>query len=308
MPDHHVAGATRYRHRAQCVQVLFLRVRVRRQVRQPLRQVPVEAGHQGQRALLGRRVGQIEDALRVERQRLRKIEIPVQVGAGERRIRALENTAYFEVVTADDRPVFRVGPGGVRVYNAQGMAVAAIGTSDNGGYFSGRSTAGFGDGSIGASGVRAGVRLMETDLSRLELSFQNGRGSIRVPAGSGTIVGVGQTATGAGALIVGTIPGHLRLSLTVTDGRAMAAANGEGDSGGIALVELMDFGSAAEELAALVPELEGDEKFDALMALGHAYVWTERDEDVLATVKTASALLPEVDDDTALRTSRPNES
>ncbi len=155
----------------------------------------------------------------------------------ERRIRALENTAYFEVVTADDRPVFRVGPGGVRVYNAQGMAVAAIGTSDNGGYFSGRSTAGFGDGSIGASGVRAGVRLMETDLSRLELSFQNGRGSIRVPAGSGTIVGVGQTATGAGALIVGTIPGHLRVSLTVTDGRAMAAANGEGDSGGIALLE-----------------------------------------------------------------------
>ncbi|HZO63225.1 MAG TPA: adenylate/guanylate cyclase domain-containing protein [Gaiellaceae bacterium] len=67
----------------------------------------------------------------------------------------------------------------------------------------------------------------------------------------------------------------------------------------IALVEIADYGRAAEELAALVPELEGQQKLDALIALGHAYVWTERDEDVLATVEAAAALLPEVDDETA---------
>ncbi len=68
---------------------------------------------------------------------------------------------------------------------------------------------------------------------------------------------------------------------------------------GIALVEIADYVRAAEELAELVPELEGQQKLDALIALGHAYVWTERDEDVLTTVEEAGVLLSEVDDETA---------
>ncbi len=68
---------------------------------------------------------------------------------------------------------------------------------------------------------------------------------------------------------------------------------------GIALVEIADYVRAAEELAALVPELEGQQKLDGLIALGHAYVWTERDEDVLGTVEAAGALLSDVDDETA---------
>jgi tetratricopeptide (TPR) repeat protein len=68
---------------------------------------------------------------------------------------------------------------------------------------------------------------------------------------------------------------------------------------GIALVELSDFESAADELAALVPELEGSERLDALIGVGHAYVWTEQEAEVLATVEAAAALLPQVDDATA---------
>jgi class 3 adenylate cyclase/tetratricopeptide (TPR) repeat protein len=68
---------------------------------------------------------------------------------------------------------------------------------------------------------------------------------------------------------------------------------------GIALVELADFESAANELAALIPELEGQERLDALLAAGNAYVWTEREDDVFATVRAAAALLPQVEDQTA---------
>ena len=68
---------------------------------------------------------------------------------------------------------------------------------------------------------------------------------------------------------------------------------------GIALVELADYEGAAEELAALVPELEGQDLLDALIALGHAYVWTEREEDALATAASAAAAVAEVGDATA---------
>jgi class 3 adenylate cyclase/tetratricopeptide (TPR) repeat protein len=68
---------------------------------------------------------------------------------------------------------------------------------------------------------------------------------------------------------------------------------------GIAFVELADYAPAAEELAELVPELEGREKLEALMALGHAYLWTERDEDTLETAAQAAPLAEEVGDESA---------
>ena len=67
----------------------------------------------------------------------------------------------------------------------------------------------------------------------------------------------------------------------------------------IALVELWDMERAAEELAALVPELEGQQRLDALVALGHAYVWTERDTETLATAAEAAAMLDQVEDESA---------
>ena len=68
---------------------------------------------------------------------------------------------------------------------------------------------------------------------------------------------------------------------------------------GIALVELWDMERAADELSALVPDLAGQERLDALIALGHAYVWTEQDADTLATADAAAALVEEVDDESA---------
>jgi class 3 adenylate cyclase/tetratricopeptide (TPR) repeat protein len=68
---------------------------------------------------------------------------------------------------------------------------------------------------------------------------------------------------------------------------------------GLALAHLADYTRAAEELAELAPELEGQEKLDALIGLGHAYVWTERDEDTLTTAEAAAALAEEVDDPSA---------
>jgi class 3 adenylate cyclase/tetratricopeptide (TPR) repeat protein len=68
---------------------------------------------------------------------------------------------------------------------------------------------------------------------------------------------------------------------------------------GIALVELADYERAAEELGSLVPELSGQERLDALIALGHATLWTERDADTLAVAEQATRLLEEVEDPTA---------
>ena len=68
---------------------------------------------------------------------------------------------------------------------------------------------------------------------------------------------------------------------------------------GVALVELADYQRAVEELTAVLPELEGQEKLDALIALGHAYLWTEREEETLATAAEAASLLEEVGDESA---------
>ncbi len=69
---------------------------------------------------------------------------------------------------------------------------------------------------------------------------------------------------------------------------------------GIALVELADYPRAADELGALVPELEGRERLDALLALGHATLWTEQDAATLETAAQAKALAEELQDATAI--------
>ena len=68
---------------------------------------------------------------------------------------------------------------------------------------------------------------------------------------------------------------------------------------GSALVQLGDYPRAAEELSVLVPELDGHERLDALLALGHATVWTEQDAATLETAAQASELAAELADETA---------
>jgi class 3 adenylate cyclase/tetratricopeptide (TPR) repeat protein len=69
---------------------------------------------------------------------------------------------------------------------------------------------------------------------------------------------------------------------------------------GVALVELADYPRAVEELGELLPELHGQEKLDALIAYGHATLWTERDAETLATVEQATPLAMELADETAI--------
>jgi class 3 adenylate cyclase/tetratricopeptide (TPR) repeat protein len=69
---------------------------------------------------------------------------------------------------------------------------------------------------------------------------------------------------------------------------------------GLALVELWEYQSAAEELSSLLPELSGAEKLDALLGLGDAYIWTERHDETLATAAESLPLARELADETAI--------
>jgi tetratricopeptide (TPR) repeat protein len=69
---------------------------------------------------------------------------------------------------------------------------------------------------------------------------------------------------------------------------------------GLALVELADYPNAVEELTGLLVELEGTERLEALIALGHGYVWTERDAQTLETAAQAAELAAEMQDESAV--------
>ncbi|HEY6605715.1 MAG TPA: adenylate/guanylate cyclase domain-containing protein [Gaiellaceae bacterium] len=69
---------------------------------------------------------------------------------------------------------------------------------------------------------------------------------------------------------------------------------------GLALVELADYPRADEELGLLVPELQGQARLDALIARGHATLWTERDAETLAIAEQALPLARELGDETAV--------
>ena len=77
---------------------------------------------------------------------------------------------------------------------------------------------------------------------------------------------------------------------------------------GRALVELDEYEAAAEELSGVVPELEGAQKLDALLGLGLAYVWSERDAETIATAEAAIALAQELHDDAGLAAAVANKS
>jgi hypothetical protein len=155
----------------------------------------------------------------------------------EARIRDLENTSYFEVVSQKtEKTIFRVGPGGARFFNAAGVPVAAMAATDTGGFFTGRSPAGA-EASIAASGRRAGVRIFEGGLTRTELGTNDGPFGLRFPGGNGLIAGLGESRSGSGAVLVGTVPGVTEGAITVSDGRPMVSLTKGAGPGGIAFAE-----------------------------------------------------------------------
>jgi hypothetical protein len=159
------------------------------------------------------------------------------LAALERRIRNLENAPYFEVVNKQEQPIFRVGPGGVRIFNKAGTAVAAFGTSEAGGYFTGRSATSPVFVSMGASDTTAGIRIVEEGLGRMELATRDGRSSLRFPSGDGLIAGIGESTSGPGVLLVGTRTGQVKAKLMVPDERGVVSVSKEDEGGGLSLLE-----------------------------------------------------------------------
>lgn len=156
----------------------------------------------------------------------------------DKRLRALENAPYFEVVNESGRPVFRVGPDVVNVFNKSGMAMATFGSSQYGGYFAAGSGAASIEASMGAMGTTAGIQVVEDGMTRLTVSAREGGGSsFRVPAAAGTIAGIGASVDGPGALLVGTLSGEVRASLTVPNGRGMIRVLKDAKGGGVTLIE-----------------------------------------------------------------------
>jgi class 3 adenylate cyclase/tetratricopeptide (TPR) repeat protein len=69
---------------------------------------------------------------------------------------------------------------------------------------------------------------------------------------------------------------------------------------GLALVELAEYPRGDAELDELIPELEGQEKLDAMIARAHATLWTERDAETLAIAEAALPLAKELGDESAV--------
>jgi hypothetical protein len=184
-----------------------------------------------------------------------------ELDALERRLWSLENTPYFEVVDRRQSPIFRVGPGGVRVFNKEGLPVAAIGTTETGGFFTVRSTTVPTDVSIGATGDTAGFRIVETGLLRTDLTWKGDRSSLRFPSAIGLIAGMGESNAGTGTLLVGSRLGKVKVKFSIPDARGILGVTKlDDDVGGIALAEAKVGGGMLDV---------GDRKGNSAVKMGH---------------------------------------
>lgn len=182
------------------------------------------------------------------------------LAALEERIRALENSAYLEVVNeATGKVLFSIGPHGARIFASNGNQVAAFGTTDLGGYFAARSPTGQ-VAAIGASDESAGPRILNGDLPSAELGAHAGPHALRFPSVNGLIAGLGQSRAGSGAMILGSLTGVTQSSITVTDGRAVVAFSKDGRPGGAALAEAL-IGGGVLDLA--------NARGDSAVKMGH---------------------------------------
>jgi hypothetical protein len=175
----------------------------------------------------------------------------------ERRIRALESAPYFEVVNDQQQPVFVVSRDGVRVFSKAGVPRAAFGSSESGGYFT--ASSGLVEASMTANRITGGVQFVEDEMTRLILSgSDDGGSSLRLPSGNGVIAGFGVSKDGPGTLLIGTLDGRVRSTLSVPGGRGMVQVQGENGAG----ISLMEQGIGGGML-------QIDSKDGAIVKMGH---------------------------------------
>ena len=157
----------------------------------------------------------------------------------ERRIRALENAPYFEVVNDSDQTVFRVAPDGVSMFNtATGVPQAMFGTSESGGYFTARSASASLEASMAATNTTAGFQIREDGLVRMSLSTREGGGSsLRVSSGKGVIAGIGESADRPGTLLLGTLTGAVKATMSIPGSKGMFHLDKDAGTGGLSLME-----------------------------------------------------------------------
>jgi len=146
---------------------------------------------------------------------------PDAIGALERRLDDLRRSPLFTVVDADGHPIFAVRPAGVLLYNIAGSPVAAFRATGDGGLFRVISSDGTLAALLGASPSRAGVRITEGDLWRIDMGRQPSGGyalKVLSPGSSGDVVaGLGESKATTGALVVGDVNGRVRASMTISD-------------------------------------------------------------------------------------------
>lgn len=138
----------------------------------------------------------------------------------ERRISNLEQSSTFEVVNKKGDVIFSVLPEMVQLFNQSNTPVALIQARSDGGQYFVQSSDGKLMAVTGAYGLRAGMRLLENSMPRLDVLKQNaGNYSLKVPSADGPIAGIGETTGGTGALVVGDKLGKTKATMRVVEGK-----------------------------------------------------------------------------------------
>jgi hypothetical protein len=175
----------------------------------------------------------------------------------ETRMSALERAPYFEVVNDQEVPIFVVSREGVRVFDKAGAPKVAFGSAAGGGYVS--VTSGDANASMSATSTTGSMQFIEDGLTRLTLSGNDSGGaSLRVPSGNGVIAGFGTSKDGPGTLLLGTLDGRVKQTLSVPGDRATVQVLG--DNG--AAISLLEQGIGGGMLQA-------DSKAGAIVKMGH---------------------------------------
>ena len=89
---------------------------------------------------------------------------------------------------------------------------------------------------MGTTDTTGGLRISENDLLRVDLTAKGERVSLRFPSAIGLIAGIGESNAGTGTLLLGTLPGRIKVKFTVSDARGILDVSKDGQ-GGIALAE-----------------------------------------------------------------------